>query len=337
MMNEKTWRMPAEWEQHERTLMAWPTRAELWGSHIDEAKAEYAATANAIADFEPVTMVTNPGQVDEVRAACSAGVEVLALEIDDSWIRDSGPIFVVDDAGNRAGVDFVFNSWGERFRPFDKDASIARRVLESLGVERISSDMVLEGGAIVVDGQGTLLTTEQCLLNTNRNPSMTTDDIEAELAATLGIEKFVWLKWGNFEDAHTDGHIDGVAAYVGPGRILVQTCDDPSNPNYDLMAENMEILKSATDNAGRAFDIVEMPYLPYFDLDGETLVCCIPNYYVANNSVIVPVSGARDDDAALAIIARAYPGREVVGVPGSIISFGGGGPHCITQQVPFVS
>ncbi len=328
------WRMPAEFGTHDRCLMAWPTRADLWGSHFEEAKREFAATANAIVQFEPLTLVVNPGQVDDARRLVSAAVEIVEIPIDDSWVRDSGPIMVLADDGRRAGVDFRFNSWGERFLPYDKDAASGEAILDVLGIERIVSEMVLEGGSLTVDGEGTLITTEQCLLHKNRNPGLTREAIEAELKRCLGVEKIIWLRYGHFEDSHTDGHVDGVCTYVRPGVVVAQTCEDPANANFDLMAENLEILRSETDAAGRGLEVIELPQLPYFDLDGEELMVSYVNFYVANGGVVVPIADHPMDDEALSIIRSAFPDREVVGVPGRIISYGGGGPHCITQQVP---
>jgi agmatine deiminase len=333
-MASTAWRMPAEWAPHERCLMAWPTRADLWGPYAERAKSEYAATANAIAAFEPVTLVVAPGQTAEARAACSAAVEIAEIPIDDSWLRDSGPIFALDDSGARSGVDFVFNSWGERFLPFDQDAAVAEALLLHLGIPRRASAMVLEGGSITVDGEGTLITTEQCLLNPNRNPALDRAAIEAELRRTLGATAVIWLAWGHHEDEHTDGHVDGVCTFVRPGVVIAQSCDDPANPNYELMARNLEILRSARDAAGRALEIVELPHFAYFDLDGARLMTSYPNFYVANGGVIVPTAEHPLDADALAIIARAFPEREVVGVPSRVIAYGGGGTHCITQQVP---
>jgi len=326
--------MPAEWSAHERCLMAWPARTELWGPHAAAARAEYAATANAIAAFEPVTMVAAPGQAAAVRAACSAAVDVVEIPIDDSWLRDSGPIVVLDAQGQRAGVDFQFNAWGEKFLPFDRDAAVAQALLAELGIPRVASAMVLEGGAITVDGEGTLITTEQCLLNPNRNPGMTRQQIEAELRRTLGVQVIIWLPWGGYEDRDTDGHVDGVCTYVRPGVVLAQTCEDRANPNFPLMAENLEVLRSARDAAGRALEIVELPQIPYFELGGDTLMTSYPNFYIANGAVIVPTADHPLDADALAIIAGAFPDREVVGVPSRVIAYGGGGTHCITQQLP---
>ncbi|QUD84982.1 agmatine deiminase family protein [Gordonia polyisoprenivorans] len=330
-----TWRMPAEWAPHERCLMAWPTRESLWGPYFAEAKAEYAGTANAIGAFEPVTMIVNPGQADEARAACSAAVEILELAIDDSWMRDSGPLIVLDEQGRRAAVDFCFNSWGERFLPFDQDATISRRVLDVLGIPRIPSDMILEGGSITVDGEGTLITTEQCLLNPNRNPSMSRQQIEDELMARLGVTKIIWLPYGHADDAHTDGHVDGVCTYVRPGVVIAQTCEDPALPDYERMAANNEVLRNSTDATGRPLEILELPEFPITTLpDGTPTMVAYANFYVANGGVVVPIGDHELDAPAVATLQHAFPDREVVGVPGNVVAFGGGGVHCITQQVP---
>ncbi len=240
----------------------------------------------------------------------------------------------LDADGRRAGVDFRFNSWGEKFLPYDSDAAVAQALLAELGIERIASEMVLEGGAITVDGEGTLITTEQCLLNPNRNPAMSRGEIEAELRRTLGVQVVIWLRWGGYEDRDTDGHVDGVCTYVRPGVVLAQTCEDPANPNFPLMAENLEILRAARDAAGRPLEVIELPQIPYFEFGGGTLMTSYPNLYVANAAVIVPIAGHPLDADALAIIAGAFPDREVVGVPSRVIAFGGGGTHCITQQLP---
>ncbi|MEU1432184.1 agmatine deiminase family protein [Nocardia sp. NPDC005746] len=333
-----TWRMPAEWAPHERCLMAWPTRESLWGPYFEEAKAEYAATANAIGDFEPVLMIANPGQADEVRKACGRAVDVVEMPIDDSWIRDSGPLIVRDRDGRRAGVDFRFNSWGERFLPYDKDDALAGRILQALGFDRHASGMVLEGGSITVDGEGTLITTEQCLLNPNRNPSMSREEIEAELRLRLGITTVIWLPYGHFDDAHTDGHVDGVCTFVRPGAVVAQTCTNPDLPDYERMAANLEVLRSATDSAGRPFEIYELPEFPVTTLpDGTDTMVAYANFYVANGAVITPTAGHELDEPALDTLRKAFPDREVVGVPGNIVAFGGGGVHCITQQIPAVT
>ncbi|MFC9258682.1 agmatine/peptidylarginine deiminase [Streptomyces hydrogenans] len=327
-------RMPAEWAEHEGCLMAWPTRADLWDGVLSAVQDEYAEVARAIARFEPVTMVAPPGSGDAARAHCGDGVTVIELPLDDSWFRDSAPLFVLDADGNRAGVDFRFNAWGGKHHPYDSDDRISALLLERLGVERIASDMILEGGAITVDGEGTLITTEQCLLHPNRNPGLTRERIEAELKARLGVEKVIWLPYGGLLDTETDGHVDGVCAFAAPGRVVVSLPDDPAHPDHARMRANRAVLEATTDARGRSLEIVDVPQTAFAEVAGVRVEVSYLNYYVANGGVVVPVADAPQDEAALKAIAAAHPDREVVGVPAPVIAYGGGGVHCITQQIP---
>jgi agmatine deiminase len=320
--------MPAEWARHERTLMAWPTRPDLWGDQLQPARQEYAATANAIAAFEPLTMVcASAAEAAQARGALTAAVDVVELPIDDSWLRDCGPIFVVDGDGRRAGVHFGFNSWGGKFAPWDRDAAVGALLVEHVGDRRYDAPFVLEGGAVLVDGEGTLLTTEECLLNPNRNPGMSRDQIEAGVSDHLGVETIVWLGQGLVEDRDTDGHVDLIAAFTRPGEVLAQSTP-PGTPSSERMADNRSRLVAA------GLEVVDFPILPTLEIDGEDVAVSHLNFYLCNGAVIVPIAGADSDAEALERIGAAYPGREVVGVPGGVIAFGGGGPHCITQQVP---
>ncbi|MEP4650620.1 MAG: agmatine deiminase family protein, partial [Ilumatobacter sp.] len=319
------WRMPAEWEPHDGCLMAWPTRRDLWQEQFDAAVVDYTNTAAAIATFEPVTMIAAPGQGGEARCALPGEVTVIELPIDDSWLRDSGPVFTVDSQGRRAGVDFVFNSWGEKFAPFDADAAVAAAVLDHLGETRRDSLMVLEGGSITVDGAGTLVTTEQCVLHPSRNPEMSRAQIEAEWHRTLGVDTVVWLPWGLVEDTHTDGHVDNVCAFVRPGQVITQSCDDPTNPNHGRMAANLEVLRHAVDATGSPLEVIELPQHSYFEVGGDTHRNSYLNFYVANGGVVVPTADHGNDADALAIVSAAFPDREVVGVSSRILAYGGGG------------
>jgi agmatine deiminase len=325
-------RTPAEWEPHERTIMGWPTRVDLWGETLEQARTDYAAVANAVAAFEPVTMIANPGeQAAQARAACAGGVEIVELGLDDSWLRDCGPIYVLGDDGARRAVHFGFNAWGEKFAPSDQDAAVGRLIAEALG-DRVddATELVLEGGSILTDGAGTLLTTEQCLLNPNRNPSRQRSQIEAVLRSFLGVERIVWLGQGLLEDRDTDGHVDLVAAFTRPGRALLQTVDE-DNPNFEHCTENARRLAAA------GIEVAEMPYLPYAEVAGERVAGSYMNFYICNGALVVPVAGQETDAAALQLIGAEYPGREVIPVPGLVLAYGGGGPHCITQQVPVQS
>ena len=323
-------RMPAEWEPHRMTLMQWPTttRADFWGALFETAKHDYAEVARAIAAFEPVLMVADPDQVGEARDRCGTDhVEVLGVPIDDSWARDDGPIFVRDDAGRVAMVHFGFNSWGEKFLPYDRDARVPEAIASHLGMRRYVTPMVLEGGSFFVDGEGTLLTTEQCLLHPNRNPTMTREEIEDVLREHLGVDVVIWLGRGHPLDRDTDGHVDAIAQYVRPGVVLLDAPADPTDPNHEAGRDNLKRLRDAIDAQGRMIDVT------VFDA-GTPSSTAYMNHYLVNGGVIVPADGERNDEAALAQIRAAYPDREVVTVPGRTILEGGGGPHCITQQVP---
>ena len=332
------YRMPAEWEPHERCLMAWPTptRTQAWGPHYVHAEAGYAAIAHAISRFEPVLMVARPEDAGAARSYCGNYIEVVEMPIDDSWLRDSGPIFLLGRDGDLAAADFEFNSWGRKYLPFDLDATIGKRLCRHLGVKRYAAPMVLEGGSITVDGQGTLITTESCLLHPSRNPHLSQVEIEDILKGYLGLEKVIWLKsgLGLEEDPDTDGHIDGVAAFVGPGRVLLHMVRDPGHPDYEDLAENRRRLET-TDALGRKLEVLEFDFRSRPVVLGETpLVENYINAYMANGAMIVPTAGTGDDEAALERLRQIVPDREVVGVPAPVIAYGGGGIHCITQQMP---
>lgn len=329
-------RMPAEWSEHEGCLMAWPTRTDLWDDVLDTAKSEYANVARAVAAFEPVTMVAPPGFGDDARSRCGEDVTVVELPLDDSWFRDSAPLFVLDDDGRRAGVDFRFNAWGGKHSPCDADDRISSLLLEHLAIERVHSDMILEGGAITVDGEGTLITTEQCLLHPNRNPGLSREEIEAELKSRLGVGTVIWLPYGGLLDTETDGHVDGVCAFTAPGKVVVSLPEDPAHPDHARMRANRAVLEVTRDARGRSLEIVDIPQTAFADIAGGEVEVSYLNHYVANGGVVVPVAGVPQDEAALEVIATAYPGRKVVGVHAPAIAYGGGGVHCITQQIPAV-
>jgi agmatine deiminase len=323
--------MPAEWARHERTLMAWPCRRELWRDQLGPAKKQYAGVANAVAAFEPLTMVcASEGDAAEARAALTGSVEVVVLDIDDSWLRDSGPIFVVDGDGRRAGVHFGFNAWGHRYDPYDRDAAVGGLLVDRLGDPCYEAPFVLEGGSIAVDGEGALLTTEQCLLNPSRNPELGREQIEEGLRDYLGVESIVWLGQGLVEDRDTDGHVDLIAAFTRPGEVLLQMVA-PGEPSSEGMADNHSRLVAA------GLDVVEFPILPIVEVAGEETAVSHMNFYLCNGGVVAPVAGVGSDGEALERLAAAYPDHEIVGVPAEVIAYGGGGPHCITQQVPVSS
>ncbi len=326
--------MPAEWHPHDRCWMAWPCRVELWGDRLEAARAAYAKVASAIAEFEPVTMIANPENVAEVSLHCGPGIACLPMPHDDSWIRDNGPSFVIDGKGAIAGIDWRFNAWGEKIHPYDRDAAVAAAVLEHLDIAREAAPLVLEGGSIHVDGEGSLLTTEECLLNPNRNPDLGRDEIEALLCAYLGVRQVIWLGRG-LEQDETDGHIDNLACFVRPGVVLALTSDDPEDGNHAALQDNLNRLRAATDAKGRALEVIEvLQPARGEDDDGLRLGKSYVNFYIANGGVVMPSFEDGKDAAARDTIIACFPGREVRQVPALDIVHGGGGIHCITQQQP---
>lgn len=328
--HSETYRVPAECDPHDGCIMAWPVRTELWGDHLADAKADYAAVARAIAPFEQVFMVCLPGQEAEVERICDGMVTPVPIPINDSWTRDHGGVFVRDAQGGFVLVGFGFNAWGDRWHPHDDDARLAERLASHFGVRYAAAPFVLEGGSWYTDGKGTLFTTEQCLLNPNRNPTRTKQDLERLLGQWLGAERVVWLPFGHSTDVGpegTDGHIDGVMHVPDSGRVLLEASSDERNREFAIQQANLARLRSELDRFGLSTEIVQfdpgpMPKVAYL------------NHYQANGAVIVPIAGDDHDEPALAQLRAIYPERKVVGVPGKIIMFGGGGPHCITQQIP---
>ena len=242
--------VPSRTAEHARTFVSWPCRPELWDDHLAEAELEYRATVEAIARFEPVTVIAPPGTQPSLPSGTTHAVDVAEIPIDDSWVRDNGPIFVVDGHGGVAAVNFGFNAWGGKFAPFAEDAQLPPRLAARLGMRVYDAPLVAEGGGLAFDGEGTLITTESVLLNPNRNPGLTRERAEELLGAYLGIEKVIWLAGGLVEDRDTDGHSDNVVQFVRPGVVLVQMAPDRSNPNWDLLRDNRARLEGETDAAG---------------------------------------------------------------------------------------
>ena len=328
--------MPAEAAPHERTVMCWPTRVSLYGDLLPAAERAHAEVAATIAGFEPVTMIAPSTVASRAAEACGAAVEIVELDIDDSWFRDTGPIYVVsDDRARRVAVDWIFNSWGEKYLPWERDAALARAWAEHAGDEVRSVPMVLEGGSIAVDGEGTLLTTTQCLLHPNRNPDLTKREIEQHLIDELGIDVVVWLPHGLALDDDTDGHVDNVGAFARPGVLVLQGCVDEAEPDWLRCNINRRWAAGSADAGGRTLDVVEIPVLPFAEVGGRRVVVPYLNYYVGNGFVVVPVCGHPADADMVAIIGDQYPGRTTVPLDvGAVLAYGGGGIHCITQQVP---
>lgn len=343
-------RMPAEWEPHAGCWMIWPERADNWRAGGGPGQAAFAEVASTIARFEPMTMLVSAGQWANARALLPPAVRLVEASTDDAWCRDSGPSFITDVHGRLRGVDWGFNAWGGLYAPFDRDAMVAAKVLETERAPRYRAPLVLEGGSIHVDGEGTVLTTEECLLNPNRNPGLSRAEIEQHLKDYLGVSTVIWLGAGLVND-ETSGHIDNIACFVRPGVVALTWCDDPADPQYAISRDAYERLSNARDARGRNIEVVKLPLPgPLFrredeaiELDsggsmsrhfGERLGGSYVNFYIGNGLVLMPFLDPAHDEEARAILVGLFPDRTVIGLPTREILLGGGNIHCITQQQP---
>ena len=324
--------MPPEWHRHRRTWMMWPTRAEIWPD-LDAVRRAYAEVARTIRRFEPVAMAANAEDIAEATRLLGPGIDVIAIPVDDSWARDAGPCFLVDRQGNRAGAAFRFNAWGGKYQPHDRDAAFSAAVLEREGLPRFVSEMVAEGGGISVDGEGTILTTETCFPNENRNPGWSREAISEELKRMLGGSHVVWLP-GNAVEVETDGHVDGVAVFARPGVVLVEEAGEPGSEHDRIMRENHRALSLARDAKGRPFELVKVSEAADAEGRGERFCRSYVNSYLVNGGVVIPSYGTPTDDVVRDIFERVFPDRTVAQVAVAVIAEGGGGIHCITQQEP---
>jgi agmatine deiminase len=344
-------RMPGEFEPHAGCWVLWPERPDTWRLGAKPAQRAFAAVATAIAQFEPVTMGVSRNQFLNARRMLPDHIRVVEMSYNDAWIRDCGPTCVVNDEGAVRGVDWDFNAWGGLYFPWDQDALVARKVLEIERLDRYKADLVLEGGSILADGKGTLLVTEECLLNPNRNPQLTKKEIEENLREYLNVEKVIWLGRGVFLD-ETSGHVDNLCCFIRPGVLVLTWTDDKSDPQYEISLDAYERLRAATDAKGRQFEIhkIHQPEplaitkeesegidvvegtLPR--IEGYRLAASYINFYIANGGAVVPTFDDPHDQAALETLQRLFPERKVVGVPAREILLGGGNIDCITQQLP---
>lgn len=347
--------MPGEFEPHAGCWMIWPERRDNWRAGAAPAQAAFAAVAAAIAAAEPVTVGASDLEFERARAALEPAVRVVELSSDDAWMRDVGPTFVVGAEGERRGVDWRFNAWGGHhgglYSPWDRDERVAAKVLEVEGAGRYRAPLVLEGGSVHVDGEGTVLSTEECLLNRNRNPELSREQIERHLLDYLGAEKVLWLERGVFAD-ETDGHVDNLACFARPGVVLLTWTEDESDPQHEISLDARRRLEAAVDARGRSLEVVLLPSPGPLTTSaeeaagvepmpgtqprraGDRLAASYVNSYLANGRVVMPLLDARYDGEAARILAETFPEREVVGVPAREILLGGGNIHCITQQVP---
>ena len=349
------YRMPGEWAHHTGCWMCWPERPDNWRQGGKPAQHAFARVAEAIAGTELVTMVVSAGQYDNARSRLSDRIRVVEISNDDSWLRDNAPTFLVGPGGDVRGVDWTFNAWGGLvdglYFPWANDDALARKVLEIERLDRYQADFVLEGGSIDVDGEGTVLTTAECLLSAGRNPGLTQDEITQNLCDYLGAEKVVWLPYGVYLD-ETNGHVDNFCRFVAPGTVMLTWTDDKDDPQYERSAAALEVLRSTTDARGRELEVVTIHQPGPITITqeesegvdavagtlpreaGDRLAGSYVNSYIGNGVVVLPVFDDPHDEAAVAAYTRLFPGRTIVPVPGREILLGGGNVHCITQQQP---
>ena len=329
--------MPAEWAPHTRTWMCWPCRMAAWGNAdaLLRAKQAFARVARAISTFEPVVLVARCEDMAEAKLATACRAELFEAPLDNSWVRDTGPTFLRGPAGGRGAVQWRFNAWGNKYQSHADDAALAARIAQQADVRLYEAPLVCEGGAIHSDGEGTLLTTEQCLLNPNRNPDLTRLEVEERLALYTGARRILWLGDG-FSDDETDGHVDNIACFVAPGRVLVGVPSSSSLPDYKPVMEAIRRLHEARDAEGRSIDVIEVeqPARVRFDWRGHPLQASYMNFYLPNEGVVMPSFDDPNDEKARAVLADCFPGRDLLQIDALDIVEGGGGIHCITQQEP---
>ncbi|MCA9901022.1 MAG: agmatine deiminase [Ardenticatenaceae bacterium] len=344
-------RMPGEYEPHAGCWMLWPERPDVWRENGRPAQAAFIAVASATAQFEPVWMGVSAASYAIARAQLPSSVELIELDYNDAWMRDNGPTFVVNNAGELRGIDWDFNAWGGLYQDWKADDRLASQVLGLRGYGRYKTNLVMEGGAIDVDGQGTLIVTEQSLLDPLRNPGRSRAEVEAVLRTHLNVQKVIWIAEGVHLD-ETNGHVDNLCCFVRPGVVALTWTDDEDDPQYPISLAAFEQLSQETDARERPLQVVKIHQPTPMTLTAEEAagIATVPgshprepqqrlagsyiNYYVANGGVIVPQFNDRFDTAALETIQTLFPDRKVVGVYAREILLGGGNIHCITQQQP---
>lgn len=327
-------RMPAEYAPHERTLMSWPVRETMcYPDNYQEFCGELAHAALEISRFEPVTMLVNKDSRSDAEKALENRAEIVEIPHNDCWLRDNGPTILLSESGDRVGVNWKFNAWGQKYPEFELDDQVAPKLLKHLGIPELTIAAVMEGGSFHTDGRGTVLTTEECILNKNRNPEKTREEIGELLRKTLGAEKIIYLPTGLYGD-ETDGHVDNVACFAAPGTILLQVCNDSKDPNYERSREHVRVLESEADASGRKLNIVKIPQPAITEYRKKRLTLSYLNFYFVNRGLILPLFGQETDLEVIKIFRRIFPNRTIATVDGLKLVKEGGNIHCLTQQVP---
>jgi agmatine deiminase len=331
--------MPPEWAPHAATWLSWPHNRDTWPGCFEPVEPAMVEVVRALAATELVRInVLDADHRDHVTRLLSGNVDMRQIQLhvvatNDAWIRDHGAIFVVSESGESLlAIDYEYNAWGAKYPPYDLDRTVARQMAAILGVPVFAPGIVLEGGSIDVNGEGALLTTEQCLLNPNRNSELAREDIEQNLRATLGVREIVWLGDG-IEGDDTDGHVDDLTRFVSPDTVVTVTEPNKADPNHAPLLANRRYLDEARV-AGRRLNVVELPMPDALFNDGQRLPASYANFYVANDRVLVPVFASPQDQAACAILADCFPKRRVIPIDSRALVAGLGALHCLTQQVP---
>ncbi len=338
---ELGYRLPAEWEPHAATWLAWPHRRATWLGDFAAIPRVFAAVARLLSLHEPVRIVAAGEPLAEARRHLDGTPNVAFEEIatNDSWLRDTGPVFVVRDAeargeaARRAAVCWNWNAWGGKYPPWDDDARVARTIAARLGMPLFRPGMVLEGGAIETDGAGTLLVNERCVVDERRNPGLDRAAIEKVLRDFLGVDEVLWVG-GELAGDDTDGHIDQLARFVAPGRVVAARQPDPLDPNHGPLADNLDRLRSLRDAAGRRLEVIPIDIPARFAFEGTQLPASHMNYLVANGVVAVPVFGGPTDEPALRRFEGLFPGRQIAPLDCRELVRGRGALHCITRDEP---
>ncbi|MGP3683473.1 agmatine deiminase family protein [Streptomyces sp. IBSNAI002] len=329
-------RLGAEWESHARTFMSWPALASVWEQDLPYVREDIARVARAIAEYEYVVVMARPDQQAAAQRACGSQVEVIPLAVDDLWARDTVPVFV-EQSGKAVGVDFNFNGWGNK-QEHGNDALVGRTLLPKYAIPRVQAPLVSEGGSFETDGEGTLLITESSIVNGNRNPGKSRDQIEAELKTLLGVEKVIWLAGVRGEDI-TDAHVDSLVRFTAPGVILLDRAfpGTPADSWSRSSDQAKSVLSKATDARGRGFEVIDLPQPDPDRITGysDDFLSTYANFYIANDSVFMPQFGdKKGDDRARGILQEHFPKRDIVPVKIDTIATGGGGIHCATHDQP---
>ena len=336
--------MPAEWEPHAATWLSWPHKEESWPRKFASIPAIFVEIVRLLSPYEEVDINVNDAAMEEsvkellvLRGVSLETVRLRRIPTNDAWCRDHGPVFVVSDRGDSkrlAGVDWVFNAWGGKYPPYDDDDAVPTRIAEELKVPIFYPGIVMEGGAVDFNGAGAVLTTESCLLNKNRNPKLSKKRIEQYLKDYYGQTHVCWLGDGIAGD-DTDGHVDDLARFINPTSIVVAVEDDPKDQNYKILRENIKRCRLLKDQAGRPFDILEIPMPGVVEHDGQRLPATYVNFYFINGALLVPIYRHKANDRkALDILQKALPDHWVIGIDCVELIWGLGAIHCLTQQQP---